>query len=76
MRYRTGQKIPQSGIYKVIHSEHRLPHDVTLISGEVFPRCASCGNHVQFELVQAAAAVGASGFRVVVYELPADSEAA
>ena len=75
VRYRTGQKILRSGIYRVVHSEHRLPHDVTLVEGEVFPRCASCGTKVQFQLLRAASGVGAGGFRVVLYELP-DIEAA
>jgi hypothetical protein len=70
--YRTGLSIPQSGIYKVTHSRHRLPHEVTLIAGEIFPRCSSCGNNVQFELVAVAQDLkrSKSEFRVVVYELP------
>ena len=68
--YRTGLKIPQSGIYKVTHSRHRLPHEVTLLAGEVFPRCSSCGDNVQFQLMAAANDPHKSEFRVVVYELP------
>jgi len=75
MHYTTGLRIPQSGIYKVIHSQHRLPHDVTLLAGQYFPRCASCGSDVQFELVRAAEGIDESRFHVVVYELP-DAEAA
>lgn len=75
MRYTTGLRIPQSGIYKVIHSQHRLPHDVTLLAGQYFPRCASCGTAVQFELVRAAQGIDESRFHVVIYELP-DAEAA
>jgi hypothetical protein len=70
LRYKTGLRIPQSGIYRVHHSEHRLPHDVTLLAGEYFPRCAQCGLDVQFELVRAAPEVNNSDFQVVVYELP------
>ena len=68
--YRTGLKIPQSGIYKVTHSRHRLPHEVTLLEGEIFPRCAHCGDKVQFQLIAAAQGLDRSEFRVVVYELP------
>ena len=35
--FATGETIPESGIYRVIHSEHRLPLQVTLHKGEVFP---------------------------------------
>jgi hypothetical protein len=70
LRYKTGHRIPQSGIYRVLHSEHRLPHDVTLLTGEDFPRCAQCGNDVQFELVRAAPDIKNRDFHVVVYELP------
>jgi hypothetical protein len=70
LRYKTGHRIPQSGIYQVLHSEHRLPHDVTLLASEYFPRCAQCGNDVQFELVRAAPEINESDFHVVVYELP------
>lgn len=68
--YRTGLKIPQSGIYKVTHSRHRLPHEVTLLEGETFPRCTNCGSNVQFRLVTPADDLKKSEFRVVVYELP------
>ena len=68
--YRTGLTISQSGIYKVTHSRHRLPHEVTLLAGELFPRCSSCGDKVQFELITAANDLEKSKFRVVLYELP------
>lgn len=38
--FRTGEPIPESGIYRVIHKAHRLPHEVTLVWGQAFPRCA------------------------------------
>jgi hypothetical protein len=74
-RYRTGLKIRESGIYKVIHSKHRLPHEVTLLKGESFPRCSKCGSAVEFKLLRAAPQLGeAGGFRIVLYELPAAEE--
>jgi hypothetical protein len=69
--FRTGLKIPRSGIYKVTHSAHRLPHEVTLLQGQIFPRCESCASNVQFELINAAQEIEKDEFRVVLYELPA-----
>jgi hypothetical protein len=71
MRFKTGEQIPYSGIYKVIHRQHRLPHQVTLLRGETFPRCAKCGDLVAFILVQAVSLEdGLSSFRVRLYVLP------
>src|SRR3954451_13882656 len=50
--YKTGDLVPQSGIYRVAHSEHRLPHEVTLLRANPFPPCAQCGNKVSFELLR------------------------
>ena len=68
--YRTGLKVPQSGIYRVTHLSHRLPHEVALLQRETLPRCASCGDNVQFELIKPAEGLEAARHRVVVYELP------
>jgi hypothetical protein len=38
---RTGVAVPESGIYRVSHSQHRLPHEVTLLKDQQFPRL--CG---------------------------------
>jgi hypothetical protein len=67
--YKTGQIIPETGIYTVLHKQHRLPHQVTLIKGETFPRCAKCGNLVEFVLIQAVA-VDRSNDSVRLYALP------
>jgi hypothetical protein len=50
--YKSSDTIPESGIYRVIHANHRLPHEVTLIAGQVFPPCAKCHEDVRFELVR------------------------
>ena len=50
--YKSPDTIPVSGIYRVIHAQHRLPHEVTLISGQVFPPCAKCHAEVRFELLR------------------------
>lgn len=71
LRYKTGQKIPDSGIYRVIHREHRLPHEVTLLAGETFPRCSKCGTEVEFELIKAVPSPdNRSSFSVRLYALP------
>jgi len=50
--YKSSETIPASGIYCVVHAQHRLPHEVTLIEGQVFPPCAKCHDEVRFELVR------------------------
>ena len=50
--YKSADTIPESGIYRVIHAEHRLPHEVTLIAGQSFPPCAKCHEEVRFELLR------------------------
>lgn len=50
--YKSSDTIPESGVYRVIHAQHRLPHEVTLLSGQTFPPCAKCQEEVRFELVR------------------------
>ena len=50
--YKSADTIPESGIYRVVHAPHRLPHEVTLIGGQTFPPCAQCHEDVRFELVR------------------------
>lgn len=69
--YRTGESIPESGIYEVSHSAHRLPHEVTLLVGKNFPRCEKCGELVEFRLVRSAPHITSDNhFRVVLFSLP------
>src|SRR5579859_3822676 len=51
--FRTDEVVPQSGIYRVRHERHRVPHEVTLLRDQQFPRCAKCHNAVTFELLRA-----------------------
>jgi hypothetical protein len=70
-RFHVGDLIESSGIYRAIHGDHRLAHEVTLLSGQVFPRCRKCGSLVHFELVnKAPAGIKDAGFRVHLYEIP------
>jgi hypothetical protein len=53
--FKPGQKVPQSGIYDVIHDpQHTQKHQVTCVHGEPFPPCNHCGQHVRFRLAIAA----------------------
>jgi hypothetical protein len=79
---RTGCSVPESGIYRVSHSQHVLPKEVALLKGHAFPRCSRCRKPVSYELVCAApslANVPTNTLKVTLYEeLPVstDEEAA
>jgi hypothetical protein len=68
----TADEVPATGIYRVTHDAHRLPHDVTLFQGQTFPRCAKCVEAVTFALLHVAPAISdtLNSFRVYLYELP------
>jgi hypothetical protein len=55
--YRPGDLAPNSGVYRVVHHAHRLPHDVTIERETVLPECARCGDHVRFAYLEPAAFV-------------------
>ncbi|HEV2991813.1 MAG TPA: hypothetical protein VG759_25480 [Candidatus Angelobacter sp.] len=52
--YKPGEAVPKSGIYRVLHKNHRDPHETSLQSEQVFPACKQCGTMVKFELLLAA----------------------
>jgi hypothetical protein len=56
-QYRTGDTVPETGIYTVIHTAHRLAPEAVLHKDEKFPRCAKCSREVLFELSRPAAGV-------------------
>ena len=68
--FRTGAKVPESGIYKVTHAAHRLPHEVTLVKDADFPRCSKCKEAVTFTVVKLAPRLDQLRERVTLYELP------
>ena len=71
--FQTGEKIPMNGIYRVIHHQHRLPHEVTLLRDEEFPKCAKCQDAVKFELVYGVDSNDVQNelsTRIRLYELP------
>ena len=52
--YRSGQRVPQTGLYRVIHYQHRLPHNAVMTEDDLFPQCNKCGLRVAFTLSQTA----------------------
>ena len=69
--WKTGAFVPGSGIYAVGHQEHRLPGEITLVEGEVFPRCEACDSPVSFRLTRKLSGSGPlSRFRVQLFQLP------
>jgi hypothetical protein len=53
--YKPGDKVPESGIYKVVHDpNHAKEHEVTCVFGETFPPCNGCGHHPRFALIRGA----------------------
>jgi hypothetical protein len=73
LTFRTGEKILQSGIYRVVHRKHRLPHEVTLVRDQSFPRCAKCQDGVQFQLIRGVRMLEDEhefSTRICLYELP------
>jgi hypothetical protein len=47
-RFVPGAIAPRSGVYRVHHYAHRLPHLVTVIKGTILPECKRCGAKVRF----------------------------
>ena len=73
-QFRCGDKILESGIYRVYHGNHRLPHEVTLLRDQLFPRCVKCDKSVYFELVRSAPDITLAPFKVALYALPENDE--
>lgn len=55
--FKSGDEVPESGVYTVIHEGHRPSHAATIFKGERFPVCAHCGPLVRFVLVRPAALI-------------------
>ena len=49
-QYVPGLNAPVSGVYRVIHHEHRPVHNVVIIRGDVFPSCRNCHSRVCYVL--------------------------
>ena len=48
--YAPGEKVPRTGLYRVVHVGHRLTHKGMLKEGEKFPSCKHCDDGVRFFL--------------------------
>jgi hypothetical protein len=73
-QFRCGDKILESGIYRVYHRKHRLAHEVTLLRDQLFPKCIKCEDSVYFELVRSAPDITLAPFKVALYALPVSDE--
>ncbi len=70
-RFKTGESVPVTGLYLVIHTAHRLPHEALLLRGEKFPRCGKCQDEVEFEVLKAVPGFDQHRDRIAkLYELP------
>ena len=47
-RLSAGTAAPRSGLYRVYHYAHRMPHTVIILEGDLLPPCNQCGPRVQF----------------------------
>jgi hypothetical protein len=52
-----GAIAPRSGVYRVHHYAHRMPHLVTVTVGTVLPECKRCGDKVGFAPMIAAESI-------------------
>jgi hypothetical protein len=58
-RFVPGSVAPRSGVYRVHHYAHRMPHFVTITAGAVLPECKRCGDKVRFAPMIAAEPINA-----------------
>lgn len=50
--FKPGQTVPISGLYTVVHQDHRAQHEVLAIRGDEFPGCRVCKDAVRFYVSQ------------------------
>ncbi len=67
--HHTGDRVPNSGTYRVYHKAHRLPDEVALLAGFPFPRCSKCPDRVTFRAVTITEGL-AQRHSIVLHELP------
>ena len=58
-RFVPGAVAPRSGVYRVHHYAHRMPHLVIVIAETVLPKCKHCGDKVRFVPMIAAESIDA-----------------
>lgn len=69
-KFRAGELVPQSGIYRVSHDSHRLMHEATLVEGNRFPICKQCKDQVRFELRRAVKEPAITGCHALLEDYP------
>lgn len=71
-KYRPGDLVPESGVYRVTHDAHRLMHEATLLAGDRFPLCRQCKVSVRFELRRAVKNPSkiTSGYHAILEDYP------
>ena len=52
--FQPSDPVTATGVYQVLHYRHRLWHEVTILHGQMFPKCSECGSNLRFRLVRAA----------------------
>lgn len=53
--YKSGDIVPETGIYEVVHlAGHRMVHEVVLHAENFFPECETCRANVRFRVVRTA----------------------
>jgi hypothetical protein len=57
-----------TGVYRVVHGQHRLPSEVTLVQGHTFPGCSKCRASVRFEFLRSVQLSG--DFQINLFNLP------
>jgi hypothetical protein len=72
IKYRPGDLVPESGVYRVTHDLHRLMHEATLLVGDRFPLCRQCKMSVRFELRRAVKDPSriTSGYHAILEDYP------
>jgi hypothetical protein len=55
--FQPGEIVPESGVYSVVHENHRQRHSATIFKGDRFPQCGRCGKAVRFVLSRPAALI-------------------
>ena len=69
---RSGESIPETGLYDVFHAKDLVMGQIVLRGGEEFPRCVECGNDMYFSLAYSTPEVmnDPSFQSLQVYEIP------
>jgi hypothetical protein len=50
--FHSGDVSPDNSIYRAIHLNHNLTHEVTVLREQAFPECIRCGDAVRFQVVR------------------------